>query len=272
VSEDSTPGVPVGPLRSFVVTGAGRGIGRSIVEAIIAAGDGAVAFDRDAESLYWAADHPAYDRLRAVVGDAASQGDTERAADIAESLGRLSGWVNNAAVFDDEFDETSADAMLATIETNLRFAVVGTTVAVARLRSADDAGISGGSIVNISSHQAARPVPGALGYATAKAAIEGLTRSTAVEYGASGIRANALSLGTIRTERLERHLDSLAPLARRRWLADLERLHPVGRIGRPEDVAAAAVFLLSDAAGFVSGATIPIDGGRAVLGHDPEAR
>ena len=253
------------------MTGAGRGIGRSIVESIIAAGDGAVAFDRDADALDWATDHPAYDRLRAVVGDAASQADNERAADVASGLGRLSGWVNNAAIFDDAYDESSADAMLTAIETNLRFAVVGTTVAVARLAE-PVSGESGGSIVNISSHQAARPVRGALAYATAKAGIEGLTRSTAVEHGRAGIRANALSLGTINTDRLEGQLDAMTPAARQHRLEDLEALHPIGRIERPDDVAAAVVYLLSDAAGFVSGATIPIDGARSVLGQDPEAR
>jgi NAD(P)-dependent dehydrogenase (short-subunit alcohol dehydrogenase family) len=255
-------------IRSFVVTGAGRGIGRAIAEAIMASGDGVVAFDSDNATLEWARDHPAYERLRAVTGDASDADDCERAADVAGQLGQLSGWVNNAAVFRDEFLHESPEEVLAAIDVNVRLATIGSAVATRRFR---DAGTRG-SIVNISSHQGGRPVPGALPYATAKAAIEGLTRATAVDYGASGIRANALTLGTIRTERLEADLAAMTASARESRESELARLHPLGRIGEPADVASAVVYLLSDAAAFVSGAIIPIDGGRSAYGHDPEGR
>jgi len=255
-------------IRSFVVTGAGRGIGRAIAEAIMASGDGVVAFDSDNIQLEWARDHPAYERLRAVTGDASDAGDCERAADVASQLGQLSGWVNNAAVFRDEFLHEAPEDVLAAIGVNVRLATIGSAVATRRFRNAG----TGGSIVNISSHQGARPVPGALPYATAKAAIEGLTRATAVDYGPSGIRANALTLGTIRTARLDTDLALLSPSDRESRESELARLHPLGRVGEPADVAAAVVYLLSDAASFVSGAIIPIDGGRSAYGPDPEAR
>jgi NAD(P)-dependent dehydrogenase (short-subunit alcohol dehydrogenase family) len=116
----------------------------------------------------------------------------------------------------------------------------------------------------VSSHQAQRAVPGATPYATAKAAVEGLTRAVAVEYGACGIRANAVALGTVATGRF-------APGATEHARA-IARLHPLGRPGRPEEAAAVIVHVLSDDASFVTGATIPVDGGRAALGQDPEAR
>jgi NAD(P)-dependent dehydrogenase (short-subunit alcohol dehydrogenase family) len=104
-------------------------------------------------------------------------------------------------------------------------------------------------------------VPGALPYATAKAAIEGLTRALAVDYAPRGIRVNAVALGSIVTERYDQRLDE-----------QLRRLHPLGRAGHSSEVAAVVDHLLSDDASFVTGAVVPIDGGRAALGQDPEAR
>jgi NAD(P)-dependent dehydrogenase (short-subunit alcohol dehydrogenase family) len=130
---------------------------------------------------------------------------------------------------------------------------------------------TGGAIVNVSSHQAARPVAGCLPYATAKSAIEGLTRALAVDYGAKGIRANAVALGSIATERYQRFLSDRQPAATAQIERQMRMLHPLGRVGTTAEVAAAVAYLLSANAGFISGAVIPVDGGRSVLGADPEA-
>ena len=115
-------------------------------------------------------------------------------------------------------------------------------------------------------------MPGALPYATAKAATEGLTRALAVDYGPMGIRSNAVALGSIVTGRYQALLEEQEPAEAERIGREMRRLHPVGRIGRPEEVAATVVHLLSDDASFVNGAILPVDGGRSALGLDPEAR
>jgi NAD(P)-dependent dehydrogenase (short-subunit alcohol dehydrogenase family) len=81
-----------------------------------------------------------------------------------------------------------------------------------------------------------------------------------------------VALGSITTERYERFISQQEPAAVAQIEQQIRRLHPIGRIGRPEDVAGAVAYLLSQEAGFITGVTLPVDGGRSILGLDPEAR
>jgi NAD(P)-dependent dehydrogenase (short-subunit alcohol dehydrogenase family) len=252
-------------VRSHVVTGGGRGIGRAIAERLLADGDAVVVLDRDETVLGWTSGHPARRRVIPLAGNAADEAVTERAADLAQEAGQLAGWVNNAAVFRDAWLHTvPAAEVTGLITANLALAVAGCATAVRRFLAA-----AGGAIVNVSSHQAQRPVRGALPYATAKAAVEGLTRALAVDYGPRGIRANAVALGTISTGRLEALLASGGPDAARAE-EQIRALHPLGRPGRPGEAADTVRYLLSDEASFINGAVLSVDGGRSALGLDPE--
>src|SRR5258705_220062 len=168
---------------NFVVTGGGRGIGRAVVERLSVDGL-VVVIERDAGALQWT---EGVERVVGVVGDAADEEVAERAARLAAPLG---GWVNNAAVFRDADLHDGAGPVRELIGLNLDPALVGCATAVRHFLARGE----GGAIVNVSSHQASRPVPGSVPYATAKAAIEGLTRALAVDYGRYGIRVNAVAV------------------------------------------------------------------------------
>lgn len=255
--------------QSVVVTGGGRGVGRAIVERLATSADTVVVvIEMDPSATEWVRSHAAHARLASVTGDAADPSTTAAAADVAESAGPLAGWVNNAAVFRDAaLHDTPVDEVIRLVGLNLNPAIVGSATAVRRMLAAG----AGGAIVNVSSHQASRAVRGSLPYVTAKSALEGLTRALAVDYGPHGIRTNAVALGSIRTERLDGYLRQQRPETADLIRADLQRLHPVGRPGEVEEVAAAVAYLLSDDASFVNGAIVPVDGGRSALGLDPEA-
>ncbi|MFC6886558.1 MULTISPECIES: SDR family NAD(P)-dependent oxidoreductase [Actinomadura] len=257
-------------IPSLVVTGGGRGIGRAVVERLLADGAAVVAIELDPGALAWLDGHPAGRRAAAVVGDASDEAVAGRAADLAEERGGgpLTGWVNNAALFRDaSLHEAGARGVMDLVAANLGPPLAGCAVAVRRFLASGE----GGAIVNVTSHQARQAVPGCTPYVTAKAAVEGLTRALAVEYGPRGVRVNAVAPGSVRTERYESYLRDLGPDGAARVEREMAALHPLGRVARAEEVAAAIVHLLSPDAAFVNGATVPVDGGRAVLARDPEA-
>lgn len=249
--------------RSYVVTGGGRGVGRAIVDRLLDVDGAVVVIELDRAALGWVAGHPAASRVVGVVGSAANQDVAERAADRAERLGQLTGWVNNAAVFRDAaLDTAAASAVLDLISLNLAPAVVGCATAIRRFLRAG----TGGAIVNVSQPPGAASRPGCAALRHGEGRHRGADAGGRRRPGP----VNAVALGSIRTERYDALLAEQGPDAAARTEQEVARLHPLGRIGRAGEVADAVAYLLSDAASYVSGTVLPIDGGRAARGPDPE--
>ena len=235
---------------SCVVTGAAKGLGRATAALLVERGWAVVGVDLDHAELEDAA---ATIGLTPIVGSIADWETHERAADAAEAVGPLRGWVNNAAIdlqgAAHAVDEQHIDEGLAVL---LRGPMAGIAVATRRMLG------DGGSIVTVSSIQAVSTFPGYFVYGAAKAALLQATRSVAVDYGARGIRCNAVLPGTIDTPMLDVVLPS--DLTREEAIRREGEISPMGRVAQPAEVAAVIAFLLSDEASYISGVGVPVDG------------
>ncbi|HET7357244.1 MAG TPA: glucose 1-dehydrogenase [Nocardioidaceae bacterium] len=237
--------------RVAVVTGAARGIGAGLVSAFADAGAAVLALDRDAAELAAAQESRHDRRVVTEAVDVTQWEDVAAAAQEARSRwGRLDVWVNCAGVFPQApLEEVTADHLAATFAVNVHGAVAGAQAAAQHLTHGS------GAIINVSSIAATRPRPGRLAYGTSKAALEQATRCLAVELAPYGIRANAIAPGYIDTAML----DWIRRDAQATQQATFEV--PLGRIGCVDDIVNTALFLASDAAAYITGVVLPVDGG-----------
>jgi len=243
--------------RRAIVTGAAGGIGRAIVARLLQEGAVVAALDRDAESLARLPSSPILSRVEVDLASVADARDAVRRA--VASLGAPADIVISAA-------GVYALAPAAKVEEkdwacnqdiNLRAPFFVAQAAVAA-RAGDAAATARGmAIVNIASVGAYRSGTGdaALSYATSKAGLVALTRSMAAEWATQGVRVNVVSPGVIDTS-MVRIMDN--PEAGAAWL---KARVPMGRLGRPEEIAAVVSFLVSDDASYVTGAELIADGG-----------
>jgi NAD(P)-dependent dehydrogenase (short-subunit alcohol dehydrogenase family) len=240
---------------SVVVTGSGKGIGRAIALRLAEDGYYVVGLEVDEASAREVSEQLA-DRGEVHVGDAAEREDLEQAAALAVQGAPLGAWVNNAGLaISGTLHSPDATEVERLFAVNLMGYFWGSSVAIRHFLAQR----SPGAIVNISSIHSRAAFPGWAAYDTAKGGIDALTRYIAVEYGLAGIRANAISPGAIRTPLMQGVLDeSPDPEAAER---DFGALHPLARLGEPEEIASAAAFLLSKEASFITGENIAVDGG-----------
>lgn len=241
--------------RVAIVTGASRGIGSAIANALVEQGATVVLSSRkqadlDAEAAHINAKHP--DRAVAIAAHAGRQEDLERLVDeVMDRFGRIDILVNNAAV-NPHFGpivDAELGAWDKTFEVNVRGMFILTKLVYAASMEKQ-----GGAIVNIASVGGIRPGMGLGVYNVTKAAVIMLTRQLARELG-SKVRVNAIAPGLIKTRFAE------ALWGNEEILNRVVSSNPMGRIGTPDEIAGAVAFLASDAASYINGAVLVIDGG-----------
>jgi 3-oxoacyl-[acyl-carrier protein] reductase len=239
-------------MRTAVVTGAARGLGRAIAGALVADGYAVWALDSDKDELEHSAGAVGATPWPLDVTDEAA------VAALAERLDRCDALVNNAAIWRfTPLATTPLDEARRVLDVNVVAPLLLMQRFVPLLARSENA-----AIVNVSSITAKYSPTGAGVYPASKAALEALTRIAAVEFGPQGIRCNAVGPGIIPTEGTLAHYGDEATRARRGGTL------PAGRYGAPDDVADVVRFFCSDAARYVTGQVVYVDGGYTVAGAD----
>lgn len=241
-----------------IVTGSTKGIGAGIAKRLALEGATVVVTGRSGDAGTQVVDAIRGDGGEAIFIAADMRDPAAIAAlveETAERYGRIDVLVNNAGV---QTETTATEATIEdwefVVETNFRSFWLCVKHAVDHMPE-------GSSILNMSSNHAFLTMPGLFPYNAVKAGINGMTRALALELGPLGIRVNTINPGWIEVERTR---EELSDDDRER----VEAMHPLGRIGTPEDVASTVAFLTSDEASFIAGTSLLVDGGRTAVMQD----
>lgn len=231
-----------------VITGAGSGIGRAIAEALAAEAAVVATIDLEGDS-----DQP--DVIAADVSDAGSAEGV--VSEVVSRHGGIDALVNCAGIW---APGTVSSTETGTWERVFAVNVTGTYL-MSRFTIPYMEANGGGSIVNIASNNALVGGRNAAAYTASKGAVLALTRAMALDHAPAGIRVNCICPGTVDTPMIREPMRSMTDDEVEEVTASRLQRHPIGRIGRPEDIAPGVVYLLSDESSFVTGVVLPIDGG-----------
>lgn len=250
--------------RGAVVTGGGRGIGYAISSRLAEAGAHVMIGDLDEASAKEAADRIGQSGWKASAAqlDASDVGALDAFADRAiGELGKIDIWVNNAGIYPMgpaiEMDESLWDRVL---DLNLKGTFFGAQAAAKRM-AAD----TGGVIINLASTAGFRGTPNATHYVASKHGVRGLTRGLAAEFAPLGIRVLALAPTLIETPGIEEAKPAFAEMGLDNVIDAMVAMLPLGRAGVADDVARVALFCASDLSAFMTGSTLPVDGGALAI-------
>ena len=237
--------------RLALITGAGSGIGAGIARGMAQAGARVIAVDIDGEAASGTAKAIGRDARSFTCGVADRAQCDALAATVRRELGPISVLVNNAGIIR-RGTVTDANARAdwdATLAANLDGPYNMATAFLAQLRE------SRGAVINIGSIQSFVALPNSAAYTTSKGGVRALTKALAIELSPAGVRVNAIGPGLIATPLNAKARENPA------YMKNFEGRIPLGRIGTPEDIAPVAVFLASDMARYITGVTLPVDGG-----------
>jgi NAD(P)-dependent dehydrogenase (short-subunit alcohol dehydrogenase family) len=238
--------------RVVIVTGGASGIGRATAARLVHEGAQVAMVDIDGDALVEAIDELGSERALGITGDVSSEADVERYfAEVSERFGRVDALHNNAGI--EGRLSRLVDFELEEFQRLVRINYQGAFLNLREMLRTARRQASPAAIVNTASGTGMHGVPELGAYGSTKAAIIGLTRAAAVESAQDGVRVNAIVPGPVETPLFKRMPDEFRDMA--------QGFIPLGRFGEPEEIAALAVFLLSDEASFITGGVYPIDGG-----------
>lgn len=243
--------------RVALVTGAGSGIGLAATRRLVDAGARVTLLGRTRSKLEEATAELPNDKTLIAIAQHEKPSEVESAIDATvERFGALDIVVNNAGEYTrGTVSETSTADWEHGLAVNLTGPFLLTRAALPHLRRS----ARGGVIINVASTLALQPIPGATSYCVAKAGLVMLTRATALEEASHGVRAVVICPGVVDTP--IHHNPKNDATGHARFLEEMGKLHPLGRVGTVDEVAQLILFLASDASSWTTGSVIPIDGG-----------